>query len=293
MTTGRSVVLVTDSTSSLTGAVAAGQGITVVPLQVIIGGRVLSEDGEATPAAVTEALGRWVPVTTSRAAPEAFVAAYAAAAADGADEIVSVHLSAEVSGTYSSAVLAASSSPVPVQVVDSRLVGMGLGFAVLAGVRARDAGGGAEEVAAAVRACAAATSVFFYVDTLEHLRRGGRIGSGQALLGSVLSVKPILYLDAGHILPLEKVRTAARAVARLEEIAFARATSAGVAGVEIAVQHLAAPDRAIALAGRLRARLPGLHDLHVSEIGAVVGAHVGPGMLAVVVTGGPSDFARW
>ncbi len=113
-------------------------------------------------------------------------------------------------------------------VVDSRLVGMGLGFAVLAGVRARDAGGGAEQVAAAVRACAAATSVFFYVDTLEHLRRGGRIGSGQALLGSVLSVKPILHLDAGHILPLEKVRTAARAVARLEEIAFARATSAGV-----------------------------------------------------------------
>jgi DegV family protein with EDD domain len=286
MTRGRAVALVTDSTCSLSGEGAAGLGITVVPLQVILGGRVLSEDGEATPAAVAEALGRWVPVTTSRPAPEAFVAAYAAAAAAGAESIVSVHLSAEISGTFASATLAAEASPIPVEVVDSRLVGMGLGFAVLAGVRAREAGGKAEEVAAAIRECAAGTAVYFYVDTLEHLRRGGRIGSAQAVLGSVLSVKPILHLVDGHIRPLEKVRTSTRAVARLEEIATARAAAAGPGGaaaVELAVQHLAASDRAQSLAARLRTRLPGLRSLHVSEIGAVVGAHVGPGMLAVVV----------
>lgn len=285
MTRGRAVALVTDSTSSLTGESVADLGITVVPLQVILGGRVLSEDGEATPAAVAEALGRWVPVTTSRPAPEAFVAAYTAAAAAGAESVVSVHLSAEISGTFASASLAAQASPIPVEVVDSRLVGMGLGFAVLAGVRAREAGGKAEEVAAAIRDCAGATAVYFYVDTLEHLRRGGRIGSAQAVLGSVLSVKPLLYLDAGHIRPLEKVRTAARAVARLEEVAATRAAAGpgGAGAVELAVQHLAAPERAQALAARLRARLPGLRGLHVSEIGAVVGAHVGPGMLAVVV----------
>jgi DegV family protein with EDD domain len=281
------VALVTDSTSSLPAEVTAAAGVTVVPLQVILGGRVLVENGEATSAAVVEALGKWVPVTTSRPAPAAFAAAYAAAADAGAEAVVSVHLSAEVSGTYESARLAAATAPLPVTVVDSRLVGMGLGYAVQAAVEARDAGSDPDAVADAARAAAAATSVYFYVDTLEHLRRGGRIGSAQALLGSVLSVKPILHLDAGRIVPLEKVRTAARAIARLEEVAAARiaepAGDGGVAKVEVAVQHLGAADGAAALAARLRARVPGLGDVVVREIGPVVGAHVGPGMLAVVV----------
>lgn len=291
------MALVTDSTSSLPAEVTAAAGVTVVPLQVILGGRVLVENGEATSGAVVEALGKWVPVTPSRPAPAAFAAAYAAAAASGAEAVVSVHLSAEVSGTYSSATLAAAGSPVPVTVVDSRLVGMGLGFAVLAAIAARDAGSDPAAIAAAARAAASATSVFFYVDTLEHLRRGGRIGSAQALLGSVLSVKPILHLEAGRIVPLEKVRTAAKALARLEEVAAARIAapcgpgslhangSGGPGRVEVVVQHLAAADGAAALARRLAARSPGLGEIEVREIGAVVGAHVGPGMLAVVIRG--------
>ena len=274
------VALVTDSTCSLPPEVLAAAGITVVPLQVVLGGRVLREDGEATAAAVVEALGAWVPVTTSRPAPAAFAAVYAAAAAAGADSVVSVHLSAEVSGTYESARLAAATAPVPVIVVDSRLVGMGLGFAVQAAAESRDAGSDVDGVAEAARSAAAATSVLFYVDTLEHLRRGGRIGSAQALLGSVLAVKPILHLDGGKILPLEKVRTATKALARLEELAVERISGTKV---EVAVQHLAAADGAAALAARLRERVPGLGDVVVREIGPVVGAHVGPGMLAVVV----------
>jgi DegV family protein with EDD domain len=186
-----------------------------------------------------------------------------------------------MSGTYESAVLGARDAPVPVRVVDSRSLGMGLGFAVVTAAELASAGTEVDEVAAAAEKRAAAASTVFYVDTLEHLRRGGRIGAAAAFLGSALAIKPLLHLVDGHIEPLEKVRTSARAIARLEELAVERA---GDAALDVAVHHLANAERAAALAERLRARLPALGHLHVSEVGAVVGAHVGPGMLAVVVS---------
>ena len=121
----------------------------------------------------------------------------------------------------------------------------------------------------------------FYVDTLEHLRRGGRIGAAAALVGTALAVKPLLHVVDGRIAPLEKVRTASKALARLEDIAVQRA---GDGPVDLAVHHLAAQDKAAALLDRLRARIPALVSSHVSEVGAVVGAHVGPGLLGVVVS---------
>jgi DegV family protein with EDD domain len=120
----------------------------------------------------------------------------------------------------------------------------------------------------------------FYVDTLEHLRRGGRVGTAAALVGSALAVKPLLQIEDGRIVPLEKVRTAAKAISRLEELAVAEA---GDATVDLAVSHLASPDRAAELAHRLSERVPGLKRMVVTEVGAVIGAHVGPGMLAVVI----------
>jgi DegV family protein with EDD domain len=194
--------------------------------------------------------------------------------------VVSVHLSAQMSGTVESARLAAKESPVPVEVVDSESLGMGLGYAVLSASSVAAAGGTIDEVAEAARKRAAASHAVFYVDTLEHLRRGGRIGAAAALLGSALAMKPLLQMVDGHIEALEKVRTSAKAIARLEEVAVGLA---GSGPVDLAVHHLASPDRAARLAARLRERVPGLGDLHVSEVGAVVGAHVGPGMLAVVV----------
>jgi DegV family protein with EDD domain len=193
---------------------------------------------------------------------------------------VSVHLSADMSGTHESATLAARDSPVPTRVVDSRSLGMGLGFAVVSAAEAAKAGADVDQVARAAEKRAAASTAIFYVDTLEHLRRGGRIGAAAALLGSALAVKPLLHLVDGHIEPLEKVRTSVKAIARLEELAVAHA---GSAEVDVAVAHLANPDRANLLADRLRGRLPGLGSLYVNEVGAVVGAHVGPGMLSVVV----------
>jgi DegV family protein with EDD domain len=275
------VAIVTDSTSYLPADLVNKHGVRVVPLQVVIGGEAYDEGVELTSETVAEALRNWTPVTTSRPSPAAFLDAYERAASEGCDGIVSIHLSADISGTHESATLAARDSPVPTLVVDSRSLGMGLGFAVVtaAEIAATD-GATLDEIVAAASKRAAASMAVFYVDTLEHLRRGGRIGVGAAFLGSALAVKPLLHLVDGHIEPLEKVRTSAKAIARLEQITVQHA---GAGDVDIAVAHLANPTRAQTLADRLRDRLPNVGLLLVSEVGAVVGAHVGPGMLSVVI----------
>ncbi|HZB18603.1 MAG TPA: DegV family protein, partial [Blastococcus sp.] len=163
--------------------------------------------------------------------------------------------------------------------------GMAMGYAVLAGARLAAGGASADVVADAVRATCAAATVVFYVDTLEYLRRGGRIGKAGALVGSALSIKPILGLREGHIVPLERVRTSTRAIARLEDLAVEAAMSvpSGFDGADVAVHHLDSPERAERLAERLRARLGQGADVRVVGLGAVVGAHVGPGTLAAAV----------
>ena len=173
--------------------------------------------------------------------PSAFVEVYQRLALDGADEIVSVHLSGAMSATVESAQLAAKEVAVPVRVVDSRSIGMGLGFPVLAAAQAAESGADAARVEEIARERSASASVLFYVDTLEYLRRGGRIGKAAALVGSALSVKPLLHLVDGNVAPLEKVRTTSRALSRLEEIALERV---GEGAADVAVQHLANPDKA-------------------------------------------------
>ncbi|MGW6580766.1 DegV family protein [Streptomyces globisporus] len=277
----RHVAIVTDSTAYLPRPTMERHGITAVPLTVVLGDRALEEGTEISARSLALALQKRHSVTTSRPSPEVFAAAYRAAAEGGADAVVSLHLSSEFSGTYDAALLAAKDAPVPVRVVDTGMVAMALGFCALAAAEAAEAGGGLDEAVSAAEKRAAGTSAYFYVDTLDYLRRGGRIGTAQALLGSALAVKPILELDGGRIEMLEKVRTASKAIARLEEIVAERA---GAAPVDIAVHHLAAQERADRLAERLRERVPGLVDLHVSEVGAVIGAHTGPGLLGAVIS---------
>ncbi|MFC8728566.1 DegV family protein [Streptomyces bacillaris] len=277
----RHVAVVTDSTAYLPPRTMERHGITAVPLTVVLGDQALEEGTEISARSLAQALQKRHSVTTSRPSPEVFAATYRAAADAGADALVSLHLSAEFSGTYDAALLAAKDAPIPVRVVDTGMVAMALGFCALAAAESAEAGGTLDEVVAAAEKRAAGTSAYFYVDTLEYLRRGGRIGTAQALLGSALAVKPILQLDGGRIEMLEKVRTASKAIARLEEIVAERA---GGAAVDIAVHHLAAPERAERLAERLRERVPGLADLHVSEVGAVIGAHTGPGLLGAVIS---------
>jgi DegV family protein with EDD domain len=277
-----SVAVVTDSTAYLPSELLEGYGIHVVPLYVVLPGRSGREGLDIGPDEVARTLSvRGQTVSTSRPTPGDFLAAYRRALDEGADALVSVHLSGELSGTSDAARLAAAQvGEHLVTVVDSRSAAMGCGFAVLAAARSAAAGADAAEVAETARRTAAKTSTLFVVDTLEHLRRGGRIGAAAAVLGSALAVKPILHVTDGRVVPLEKVRTAARADSRLVQRAV---EAAGDGPVSVAVHHLAAGERAERLATELRERLPALRELHVSELGAAIGAHVGPGAVGVVV----------
>ena len=220
-------------------------------------------------------------VTTSRPSPADFATAYRSVLDAGASNVVSVHLSAALSGTCESAILAAQDFGYGVvRVVDSRSTAMALGFAVMAAAEAARQGGTAAQAQDAAVSTVDRTRTYFYVDTLEYLRRGGRIGTAAALLGTSLSVKPLLHMLDGQIVPLEKVRTSSKAIARLVRLTV---EAAGTGTVDIAVHHLSAAERAAALAAEIRAGVPRLGQLHISELGAVVGAHLGPGVLGTVV----------
>ncbi|HEY0185892.1 MAG TPA: DegV family protein [Cellulomonas sp.] len=301
----RRVVVVTDSTACLTAEDAAACGVVVVPLDVAADvtryrdGIDLDGDGLAA----LLAAGRRV--TTSQPAPAVLVAAYEQAARDGAVEVVSVHLSGELSGTVRAAGLAAQLAPLPVRVVDSRSTGMGLGFAVLAAAEA--AAGWSPDGASVARTAervGRSTSAWFLVDSLDHLRRGGRLGGTAAALGTVLGLRPVLALRAGRIEVSERARTRRGARERLVELVVAEAVRRGVGdgpgaggergagaaagsagGVRVAVQHLGRAEVAEDLAERVRhaTGLPA-HDVLVREVGAVLGGHLGPGVLAVVIT---------
>ena len=287
------VAIVTDSTAYLMPGqlAAAGAPLRVVPLHVVIGGREHREGIDVRAEDLGEALRRFVPVTTSRPAPAEFLEIYEALAAEGADSIVSVHISADMSATVQGAHLAAAQSPVPVTVVDSRVLGAAMGYAALSAAAAAASGADAAAVAEVARSRAHDATVVFYVHTLEHLRRGGRIGSASALLGSALAIKPILSLEDGHIVPLEKVRTSAKALSRMVDLAVEAADRARGAGriVDICIQHLDFADRAEELALALSQKVPDAGEVLVGELGAVVGAHVGPATVAVSVSPRP----RW
>ncbi|MBB3661108.1 MULTISPECIES: DegV family protein [Prauserella salsuginis group] len=275
------VAVVTDSTAHLPEGCAERLGIRVVPLHVLVDGLAVPVE-EFGAEELTGALRRKRIVTTSRPTPTEFAAQFRAALDAGADSVVSVHLSKRLSGTWEAAVLAAQEvGPDRVRVVDSRTTAMGLGFAASHAAAAAQAGLTGAEVEDAATATALRSRTLFVVETLEHLRRGGRIGHAAALLGTALMVKPVLHMAEGEITPLEKVRTTGRAMARLVELAAEAA--AGEPDVEVAVHHLAAPDRAAELATRLDERLPASRGCVVTELGAVIGAHTGPGVLGVVV----------
>lgn len=274
-----SVVVVTDSTAYLPRSLVERWRVRIAPVLVTIAGRTYQEDIDVSPAAVAKALREWQPVTTSRPSPAEFAEMYRQAHAEGAESVVSIHLSAGLSGTYESALLAARDAPLPVRVLDSRSIGMGLGFPVLAASKAAADHDSLDEVVARARKVIDSSQVLFYVDTLEYLRRGGRIGKASAMVGTALRVKPLLQVVDGRVEPLEKARTAGKALARLADIAVERAAGRQV---NVAVQHLDSPERAAQLAATLQERLE-LDEVLVTEVGAVVGTHVGPGMVCVAL----------
>jgi DegV family protein with EDD domain len=281
------VAVVTDSTSSLAAQLADRAGITVIALQVVIDGESRPEN-EVDPALIAAALRQGRTVTTSRPAPEAFGQAYEALAGSGYEAIVSVHLSGEMSGTVQAAEVAARSASLPVTVVDSQTLGMATGFAALSGADAARSGRTAVEVTALIRARASAAVTYFCVDSLGYLHRGGRVVPGAAAAPSPLATKSLLTVANGRIRPYERARTASTALARLEELSLGALGALGAGGVslvDIAVHHFDAPQAAADLASRFSGRTSG--EVVLSQLSAVLGGHVGPGTIGVVISPRP------
>lgn len=274
-----SVGIVTDSTCYLPAEVVAELGIEVVPLQVISNGVAFNEVGGITVDEVATALRAGKSVTTSRPNPEVFVEAFEKLHRAGHESIISVHLSSELSGTYESAVLASRKVDFLVDVVDSRGIAMMLGFAVQSGAKLANSGGGHAEVLDLIQRKCTGASIIFYVDSLEFLEKGGRITAMQARMGASMNLKPLLRMINGKVEQQELVRSSEKSIARMIEIIVASARIKS----EIAVHHVEALDVANTVAAQLR-KLTGVEAISVTSAGAVVGTHVGPGALAVVVS---------
>lgn len=284
------VSVVSDTTHYAPSELVDAHGIHLVSLYVNENGQARRESDLGDFAAFYDRLRTASELpTTSQPSIGDFLEVFAPLA-DAGHDIVSVHLAGGISGTVESARQAADELMRErprrrVEVIDSRKACGALAFAALAGVAVARAGGDVDAVAARVRQACEEVRLWFAVDTLEFLRRGGRIGAAQAWLGGALKIKPILTVD-GEITPIERVRTAGRAFERMVE--FLRSQQAEGADGWI-VQHIQAHEQAerLAEAGR---EIFGCDPVLVSEIGPVIGAHVGPGLLGV--GGGRAELLR-
>jgi DegV family protein with EDD domain len=270
------VAVVTDSTADLSPELAAGHAVTVVPLTVNLDGRSYLDGVDISAAEFYRKLQATSGhPTTSQPAPGQFKEVYERLLADH-QEVVSIHLSGKLSGTLGSAQQAALMvGGERVHVVDSGFASMPLAGLVLVAATRAERGGDASEVMEDASRVKDAMRCFFAVSTLEYLRRGGRIGSAAALLGSVLQIKPILALEGGQVVPLERVRTHERALNRLVELAQSVDRAGGLC---VVIGHAAAEPAALTLAQRLEGIA---ESLVVQPLGPVVGAHVGPGTVGV------------
>jgi fatty acid kinase fatty acid binding subunit len=276
------VRVVTDTTHYLPREIVEREGIELVSLYVNWNGGTDKESELGDFGRFYEYLGtsRDLP-TTSQPSVGDFLAVYEPIVEAG-DDIVSIHLSGGISGTFSAAEQAAQAltergvDASRIAVYDSETACGGLGLVAMAAAASANAGRSCAEVVAAAKELRADLKTWFAVDTLEFLRRGGRIGAAQAYLGSALKIKPILTLGK-EIEPVERVRTAGRAVARMKEYLAQRRDEGAD---RFAIQHIRDPGRAAELAEAGR-ELYGTDPLFVSEVGPVIGTHVGPGLLGV------------
>jgi len=269
--------IVTDSSCDLPAAVADEHGITIVPLTIRFGEEELVDRRDLTPAQFWErcAASAVLPETAAPS-PGSFEEAFRGAAASGADGVVCVNISSRLSATSQSAQAAAQAvaDTVPVRVIDSRSVTLGLGMIVLEAARRAEAGGTMDEVAAASEDASRRARVLGTLDTLENLKKGGRIGGAQALLGSLLSIKPAIEVRDGAVEPGPKQRTRSKALRYLVD-----KVAAEPAIEHLAVMHGAAPDLGDLL-DLLAPHFP-RDQIIVGDIGPVVGAHTGPRTIGV------------
>jgi DegV family protein with EDD domain len=272
------VRIVTDSTADLPLSFAHDLGISVVPLSVIFGDEVFREGIDISHDLFYDKLirGKELPTTSAPSVGD-FLEVYEPLLKE-TDEIVSIHISAKLSATCDNACQAAqmlADRGARIEVVDSEVVSLGLTFVTLAAARAAREGAGIEEIRAVAERTTQRIRIYVMLDTLEYLRRGGRIGRARAFLGGVLRVKPLLSLRDGEVHPEERVRTKAHAMERL----FQMATSYPNVR-EVAIGYSTSPQDAYDFQQRLAAVMPHV-NIWVTRVGPVIGIHAGPGVLGL------------
>lgn len=273
------VKIVTDSTADMPPGVVEELDITVLPLTIHLGSKALRDGIDITPADFVQRMSRTsTPPTTSAPTQKQFEDVYTELVKSG-NEIVSIHVSSKLSQTFRNAQRAALPllGRSKISVIDSQLITVGLGMLVTAAGRAASQGASLDEVVKLVRGMIPRIYIGFFVETLDYLERGGRIGRAQALLGNMLSIKPLLILEEGEIVALEKVRTRAKAIEKLVEFIteFTRIQ-------KMVVLHGNTPQDVATLIEQTNLLMPNL-DISVDHYGPVTATHVGTDALGVVV----------
>lgn len=272
--------IVTDSTCDMGPAALAALDVEMVPLKVMIGDETYRDWIDLKPEDFYPKLQSASKFpTTSQPSPAEFGAAYEKLAAQGVEGIVSIHLSSKLSGTFESASLAADGAPVPVRMVDTTLVSWAMALILQAAVAVRDAGGDIDAVEKAAVDASAKTELYFVLDTLDYLVKGGRAGKAQGLAAALLNIKPVLEVKDGIVQPFAKARGAKAAFEQLSAHVAERSRELG--GVKAVVIHALSPD----LAGEISRHLveAGLQGeiVQLGEIGAVIGTYAGPRAVGV------------
>ncbi|HOE01642.1 MAG TPA: DegV family protein [Anaerolineaceae bacterium] len=277
------VMVVTDSTANIPPELWDGNPIVSVPLQVIWGNEILRDGVDIQAKEFYERLAvADVMPSTSQVTPEEFKAMYGRLIEEGYD-ILSIHISSKLSGTLDSAIQAKKAfSGARIELVDSLSTSMAMGFQVLSAARMAGIGATLEECKAVAEKAKANTGVYFVLNTLEFLHRGGRIGGAQAFLGTMLNMKPILELRDGRIEAVERVRTIGKATERLLDLVEQRVGTAQ-GPVRLCVVHANAEKEGQALLERAIKRFPSslVTDAVLSTVSPVLGTHAGPGALGV------------
>ena len=270
------MIVVTDSSARLPDDAVAEWGIRVVPLHVLVGGDDLRDGVDEVPADLYQRH-----VTTAGASPTELAAMYRAALSDsGGDGVVAVHISTELSSTIGAAEHAAREFDGAVRVVDSKSAGMGTGFVALAAARAARHGDDLNAVAAQAESTVPKVHAFLVVQRLENLRRSGRISATAFRLGTALALKPLLRIDSGKLVLAQRIRTTSKAIVAMVEQVL---EVVGERRAALAVHHVDNPAAAAEVAATLAGALPGCGPAIVTDLGPVLGVHLGPGAAGVVL----------
>lgn len=274
------VAIITDSSADIPPDLAQAWNIRIIPLKILFGAQVFHDRVDITPQEFYRKLRlSSVLPTTSQPSAGDFVQAYKEASKT-AESIVSIHISGALSGTIESAHMAKTElgDSIPISIVDSRSTSMGLGFMVLTAAKMAAEGWDAPQIVVQVQKLVPKMNVLFVVDTLEYLHKGGRIGGAKRLLGSVLSIKPLLHLHDGQVDVLEQTRTKRGALTRLLQVVEERIDAARA--VHMAVVHAEVLQEAMALKEEMEKRFR-CEELYVLNLSPVLGVHTGPGVIGV------------